>query len=70
MDKIEQLRRAILPFHKYARWIFLFTLTVWTISVGIRLYTGNTDWGISLMILGLILAAWVFHLSVDYEKHK
>lgn len=70
MDKIEQFRRAILPFNKYVKWLFLFGLTVWAISVGIRLNTGNEDWSISLMILGLLLAAWVFHLSVDYEKQE
>jgi type IV secretory pathway TrbL component len=70
MDAIEQFRRALLPFGKYVKWLFLFGITVWTLSLVVGFYIGQINWANSLMVLALIIGAWLLHLNANYEKQE
>jgi hypothetical protein len=67
MNAVEQFRQAILPFHKYAKWILLFGFVAWLLILVIEIQSGQihiSTW----VVLAYLVLAWLIYISGNKVK--
>jgi hypothetical protein len=57
-----------MKYNSTVRWLLIAGIIAWAISLMIGLFTGQTNWSLSLIILAFLLAAWLLHINANYEK--
>ena len=57
-----------MKYNSTVKWLLIAGIIAWAISLIIGFFMGQINWSISLIILAFLLAAWLLHKNVKYEK--
>lgn len=60
MNAVEKFRQALLPFHKYAKWLLLAGFVAWLLALVIEIQSGYINISTWVMLAYLILAFLIY----------